>query len=166
MPILVTRHGMVDYSNMHLDAEGQKYADNLPDLVEKIDSNYSKNSLGGYANDIAASDGYQRCVETIKPLVNAAGYSVGTFDGNGPDIFNDWKTDSRVQGSDWMVLCLRIGGINIVRESEGLSRWTSAQAYASYMVFNFANGVWSCTEYPTGQSATVDIDSVESDLDI
>lgn len=153
MPILVTRHGMVNHTTLHLDTQGQRYANALPSLVTAMDANYASNGWGYYANNVAASDGYQRCKATIEPLADAAGYSIDTFPDNGVvDVFEGLLTQTALQGSKWAGISARLGELNSIRHSSGLRAWTSAAAYMYFMVFTYKNGKWVATNHLTGQT--------------
>jgi hypothetical protein len=133
MPIILTRHGMVDTRTLMLDGYGRNYAESLPGiLTRQIPNLITGKRIGGfYADpDPALTDpNYKRCFETIEPLAALADYSIDAIDGNGVDALAGIVSFFN-SPDQFGVLCLRYeNGINPLREKFQLADWDSGCAY-------------------------------------
>lgn len=156
MPVIVTRHGMVDNSTLQLNPEGSAYANRLASLLQADIPNVVPLLGGFYADpDPALNDkNYKRCFETILPLADAAGYSIAPLTGTGVQQFQEMSgffSDPKKYG----VLCLRLeDGINPLRATFKLAPLDSPCAYGflALLTPNSARpGGWQWRSIPTRQ---------------
>lgn len=149
MPIIVTRHGLLD-SNGHLNTDGQKYANSLRSILDGINVNLAGKMWGLYADPFAGPDGYQRCYETIRPLAESIPFGISDVTLFGAKFFEWLQEDCTGTG----VMCVRLeDSINPIREYLGLPAWPNACAfkYLAIVTKDRSGSGWTWKNYQTGQ---------------
>jgi len=138
--IFLVRHGVIDYQQLTLSAEGRTYATRLPDLLgapPKI--------------DFLGTDEEARCVETITPLAQRYGLTPKRY--AKPNFLTMLPLlDAPREGVS--VICYRVEAVNGLLVALGFPPWnanTRDSSYEQILKYQDEGNTVSRTYIQTGQ---------------